>query len=66
MAQERALTCPASLDRHRHCSWANLLAALMNVHKLCEKRVEVRKETDVVSRVSAHSHDFMTLREQEV
>ncbi|TNN69955.1 Rho-associated protein kinase 2 [Liparis tanakae] len=34
MAQERALTCPASFDLHRHCSWANLLAALMNMHRL--------------------------------
>lgn len=38
MAQERALTCPASFDLHRHCSWANLLAALMSVHRLWGER----------------------------
>lgn len=40
MAQERALTCPASLDFHRHWSWANLLAELMNVHRLCGESQE--------------------------
>lgn len=36
MAQVTALTWPASFDLHRHWSCANLLAALMKVHRLCK------------------------------
>lgn len=43
MAQVRALTWSASFDLHRHWSCANLLAALMKVHRLCGGRTEIRR-----------------------
>lgn len=52
MAQERALTCPASLFFHRHCSWANLLAELMNVHRLWEENGDRRSCGNPISHLS--------------
>lgn len=79
MDQVRALTCPDSLDAHRHWSCANLLPALMKVHRLYgnmrhteERRGEdgystVQKETSLqhahYNEMHAYLQVFMLLSE---